>query len=223
MKKNKKNDETLKEIEKAIYAIKFYPVAVDEQAKDDAMKKIVSIYNSGEDTVRQMVLYMIHENLAKHAEFKITHSYDYFKHKSPTHDPAQLRMNVYRAMFNYNNSLEGVIDMVRMVGEFRGDDAAKLLTYHYSRACIHESELNNTLKAVIIETLGKCESRYALRTLLEYARYCENERTINRIVAALIEWEERIEKMKIKAKEREKLRKKLHEVITKEVGGTHYG
>ena len=223
MKKNKDAEEKLKEIEKAVYAIKFYPVVVDEQSKEDAMKKIISLYNSGEDTVKQMVLYMVHESLAKHAEFKVTHSYDYFKHKSPTHDPAQLRMNVYRAMFNYNNSLEGVIDMIRMLGEFRGDDAAKLLTYHYSRACIHDSELNNTLRAVIIETLGRSESKYALKALLEYARYCESDRTINRIVAALIEWEERIDNMKIKAKEKEKLKKKLHEVITKEVGGTHYG
>ena len=71
MKKNKDAEEKLKEIEKAVYAIKFYPVVVDEQSKEDAMKKIISLYNSGEDTVKQMVLYMVHESLAKQVDLVI--------------------------------------------------------------------------------------------------------------------------------------------------------
>ena len=223
MKKKKNDKDVLKDIEKAMYAIKFHPIVVDEESKEEAVKKIITIHNDGDETIRQMVLYMVHEALSKAAEFKITHTYDYFKHKAPTQDPAQLRMSVYRAMFNYNNSLEGIIDMTRLLGKLDGDDAAKLLTYHYSRFLSHESELNTTMRSVIVETLGKSDSRYALKSLLEFAKYCENERTVNRLVGALIEWEEKLETMKISKKEKEKLRKKLQEVITKEVGGTHYG
>ncbi|MBN1170199.1 hypothetical protein JXA56_04180 [Candidatus Micrarchaeota archaeon] len=170
-----------------------------------------------------MILYMIHESIAKYAEFRITHTYDYFKHKMPTQEPAQLRMNVYRSMFNYNSSIEGIIELLGMLADFKGNDAAKLLTYHYARACTHESECNNTLRAVILDALGRSTSDYALKSLLQYAKYAENERTVSRIVAALLKWEGKIDALKINAREKGKVRKMLHEVITKEVGGTHYG
>ncbi len=211
----------LKDIEKTLFAIKFYPVAVDEKSKNEAVEKIIRIHNKGEEPVRQMVLYMIHENIAKSADFKVMHTFDYFKTKTPTKDPGQLRMNVYHAMFNYNTSIEGVCELFRLLGRFRGDDAAKLLTYHYSRLSTYENECNHILRGAVLEALGESESPYALRALIEYAKYVESERTIKRVVKALLGWDEKLVRLKIKDKE--KLQAELREVLTKETGGTHYG
>jgi hypothetical protein len=229
LKKKKKSDEqkkveaAVKNIEKAVFAIRFYPVAVDEEAKKKAMEDLVEIHNKGNDTIRQMVLYMVHENLSKASEFKITHTFDYFKSKSPMTEPSKLRMKVYRAMFNYNTSIEGTSDLIRLLSRLEGNDAAKLLTYHYSRAITHENECNHILRAAIIEALGKSESQYALKALLEYAKYSESERTLNRLLGALIEWENKIDKLKISKKQKESLKAELHEVMAKEPGGMHYG
>lgn len=231
MKKKKKEESgkqdmesAIKEIENAIFAVKFYPVAVDEDSKNEALGKLEKIYKKGNETVRQLVLYMVHGQIALTADMKVMHTFEYFKMKNPGIDAAELRMNVYRSMFNYNTSLEGVTELIRLLGRLNGsDDAAKLLTYHYARLSVIENEGNRMLRAAIIEALGKSESHYALKALLDYARYTDSEQTVHRVVNALIEWEEKIDKLKIKPKEKKKLREKLREFITKEGGASHYG
>ena len=97
-----------KEMEKAMYAMKFYPVAVNEQSKMEAIEKLEKTYREGNETVRQMLLYMVHENLATSMELKVMHTPEYFRMKNPSSQPPQQRMSVYRAIFNYNTSLEGL-------------------------------------------------------------------------------------------------------------------
>lgn len=214
----------LKDIDSAMFALKFYPVAVNEQSKEQSVAKLEEIYSKGNDTVRQLLLYVIHETLATSSELKVMHTQEYFKIKSPAMDPQQLRVSVYRAMFNYNTSLEGLCELIRFLGRLKGgDDATKLLTYHFSHLCSYESETSHMLRAAILETLGKSESLYALKALLEYAHYSDNERTFHRIVSALIEWEGRIESLKVTQKEKELYSKKLNEIITSDTGGSHYG
>ncbi len=218
------NAAAMKEIEGAMFAIKFYPVAVDEKSKDEAVEKLAKAYNKGSETIRQLIIYMIHEALAASAELKVMHNFEYAKAKNPVLDPTQLRMSVYRSMFNYNTSLEGLVEMVRLLGTLKGsDDAAKLLTYHFSHLCSSENEANHILRAAILDALGKSDSHYALRSLLEYARYNDNERTFQRIIGALVDWDEKIDKLKIPEKEKKKLRENLQELMTKDRGGTHYG
>ncbi len=218
------NAAAMKEIEGALFAIKFYPVAVDEKSKDEAVEKLTTAYNKGSETIRQLIIYMIHEALAASAELKLMHNFEYAKAKNPALDQTQLRMSVYRSMFNYNTSLEGLVEMVRLLGTLKGsDDAAKLLTYHFSHMCSAENEANHMLRAAILEALGKSDSHYALKSLLEYARYSDNERMFQRIIGALVDWDEKIDKLKIPEKEKKKLRENLQELMTKDRGGTHYG
>ncbi len=214
----------VKDMESAFFAVKFYPVAVNEDSKNDALKKLEKIYNEGSDTVRQLLLYMVHENLAQSVELRVVHTYDYFKAKNPTQDPAQIRMSVYRSMFNYHTSLEGLIEFVRLLGRLRGgDDSAKLLTYHFSHLGFQENPSHHMMRAAIIEALGKSESRYALNALLDYAKYDDNEQAFQRVVTALAEWDGKIDTLKLSDKEKEGLRTKLQEVMTRQVGGeTHY-
>ncbi len=226
MTKKKEKDEAnnaLKEIEKALFAIRFYPVAVDEKSKNDALEKLASVHNKGNDTIRQMVLYMIHESLAKTSEFRLMHTQEYFGMKEQK-DPAKARMSVYRAIFNYNTSIEGACELYSFLGNLHMDDAAKLLTYHYSRLCTMENEGNHMLRGAVIDALGSSKSKYALTSLLEYAKYTDSDKSLGRIMASLRKWQDKIDKMKLSEKEREALRAKMQEVIKrKETGGTHYG
>jgi hypothetical protein len=220
----KKTGEKVKEMENAFFAIKFYPVAVNEDNKNEALAKLEKIYNESSDTVRQLLLYMVHENLSQSVELRAIHTYDYFKAKNPNQDPSQLRMSVYRSMFNYHTSLEGLAEFIRLLGRLHGgDDAAKLLTYHFSHLSAQENSAHHILRAAIIEALGKTESRYALNALLDYAKYDDNEQTFQRVVSALAEWDSKIDSMKVSTKEKEHLRTKLQEVMTRQVGGeSHY-
>jgi hypothetical protein len=215
---------TVKGIESALFSVKFYPVAVSEQAKDEAVARLEKTYAEGNETVRQLLLYMVHEILATSTELKIMHTHDYFKMKNPAHDATQLRINVYRSIFNYNTSIEGMVELISMLGRLRGggDDAVKLLTYHFSRLCSHESEGNHMLRAAILEALGKSSSAYALRALLGYARYTDSERTFNRVASALAEWEPKLDTLKMPSKEKDEIRGRLKEILTSDFGGSHY-
>jgi hypothetical protein len=214
----------LKEIESAVFAVKFYPVAVNEGSKDEAIAKLEGIYASGSETVRQMLIYTIHENLSASIELKTMHTLEYFKMKGQGADPAQQRMNVYRAIFNYNTSLEGLLEFIRMLGRMRGsDDAVKLLTYHYSHLCSVENEASHVLRNAMLESLGSSESKYALLALLDYAEYTDSERSFSRIVSALSEWEDKLGPMKMPAKEKGVLMERLKKIVTSDFGGSHYG
>ncbi len=223
----KKEDKTMeslvKEIEKNLFSVKFYPVAVDKEAKDEAVSKLKEIYKKGNETGRQVLLYMIHENISEAVEFKIPHTFEYMKSRNPHGEAGQLRMNVYKKMFNYNTSLEGVMELLGILGEFEGEDAAKLLTYHYTRFCSMESEANISLRNSALEALGESKSPYALKALLEYGRNSDNEKTVQRIASALSKWDEKLDGIKMPAPEKKALRKKLKEVITKELRISHYG
>ncbi|MCI0503778.1 hypothetical protein L0Y65_03640 [Candidatus Micrarchaeota archaeon] len=214
----------LKEIESAMFSIRFHPVAVTEKSKDEALSKLEGIYSKGNETVRQMLMYMVHEYLATSMELKTMHTLEYFKMKNAGQDAAQQRMSVYRAMFNYNTSLEGIFEMVKFLGRLRGsDDAVKLLTYHYSHLSFIENEASHVLRASILDALGKAESKYALLALLDYAEYTDNERSFGRIVSALLEWEEKLDSLRMPEKEKAGIRDKLKKIVTSEFGGSHYG
>ncbi len=224
----KKHDESVnsvvKELEKNIFSLKFYPVAVDEETKDDAVEEIRKRYAKGNETVRQLILYMLHESICEFFEFRIVHNFEYMKNKNPNLEPGRMRMEIYKKMFNYNTSIEGIMEIISVVGSLGGgDDSAKLLTYHYARFCAWESEASMLLRNSIIDVLGETESLYALNALLEYAKNTDNERTYNRLVKALDVWNEKIPKIKMSDSKRKKYLQKLKNILAREFGGRHYG
>ncbi len=213
----------VKELEQAFFALKFYPVAVKEQAKEEAREKIKKHFREDEETVRQLVLYMIHEHLSQAGELKTMYNFEFFKARMPNTDPGQLRMNVYKAMFHHNFSIEGLIELIKLLGELDGDDAAKLLTYHFSYYSCIEVEAMHMLRNAAVEALGESKSEYALQCLLRYAHYTDNERMLNRYAAALTNWDKKLDVLKLAQKDKDRLKAKLHEVMTLEFGDSHYG
>ena len=216
------SNKKIKELEQAFFALKFYPIAVKEAGKEEAIEKILNLYTKEDDTFRQLVLYMIHEALAQSAELKTMYNFDFYKRKFPNADPTQLRMNVYRSIFNYNFSLEGLFELIKLLAKLPGDDAAKVLSYHFSFLLVIEVEGIHMMRNAIIEALGISESEYALRCLLQYAKYTDNERLLQRIANSLVRWTQKIDALKLPAKEKTRLKLELDQVLTLEFGDSHY-
>ena len=226
-KQNQKEEQEIadavKILDQAFFAFNFYPVATKEEDMLEAKKKIKETYVKGSETIKQIVLYMIHENITKVTELKTIHNFEHFKQRMLNADAAQIRANVYKSMFNYTISLEGAIELIKFLGEIPGADAAKVLTYHFSFFSGIEIEAMHILRNATLDALGDSDSPYALKCLLRYARYSDSEALGNRIGAAVIKWDEKLEELKIPKTEKDNLRKMLDEVITLELGGKHYG
>ena len=220
----------LKEIERDVRAINLYPVAVKEDAKGAAMERLRKAYSRSGDSVRQHILFLIHESVAQVAEMKALQTYEYSRVKSPKSSPGAVRMSVYKSMFDYTSSIEGIVGLVRLLGGLKcgseDDAAAKLLTHLFSHFCASESEINRMLRNAAIEALGESDSPYALNALLEYARFSDNERLFGRLASALADWNDKIGRLDIHPAEKQRLKEELREMqeaLIHEEKPTQYG
>ncbi|MGV8176173.1 MAG: hypothetical protein ACP5NX_00010 [Candidatus Bilamarchaeaceae archaeon] len=213
----------IKEVEKAFFALQFYPVATKREDKDKALETIRRHYKEGNDTLRQLILYFMQEYFSRINEFKIIHNFEFMKQRLQGADPGKIRFGVYRAMFDYNSSLEGMLELYRLLAQLGGDDSAKLLTYHFTFLCSVEGESVRMLRNGVIEALGDSDSYYALKCLLDYAKNCDQEHMLVRMVSSISKWQEKAHKLDIPKKEKEDLLKEMEHVLSIEISGAHYG
>lgn len=213
----------LKDIERALLTMNFYPVAVKEDAKDEAIKRLKDAYAKNGETVRQHILFMIHENVAQVSELKQMQTYDSYRARVPKAGPGAIRMGVYKSIYNYTASNEGLVELVRLVGELSGDDAAKLLTHLFSHFCYTDNETHRMLRNAAIEALGESDSPYALRALLEYAKLTDNDKLFGRLVIALAAWNDKVDGLQISDEEKAEIKEELKTLMAKEEKPTQYG
>ncbi|MFA5077064.1 MAG: hypothetical protein WC488_01415 [Candidatus Micrarchaeia archaeon] len=212
----------LDEVDSAMKKLSIYPVSANEQAKEEALATLKRIYRSDSPNVKQVMLYVMHERLTKFGEFRIPKNFEYFKKKMQQAEPVQLRMNVYNEMFNYTNSLEGMLEIINLLSEL-DDDATKLLTHHFSFFSSSDgSEGARMLRNAVVDALGKSKSLYALKTLLAYANNVDGEQLGGRILSAIAGWREKLGKMKIEQKQKDALMAKINELVLLEREEGHY-
>lgn len=222
--KKKSTSATLKQIERAMLSLRLYPVAVNEEGKNAAAKKMISIYRKSSDSIRQHMLLLIHETIAKSIELRTLSTFDQYREKSQKASPGAIRMRVYKDMFNFNTSAEGLNEFIVLLGRLGGDDSAKLLTHLFSHFCCSEAELNRMLRNAVIDALGESASPYALKALIRYASLSDNDKILSRLTSALVGWDDKIEKLELDKKEKEKLKARLREILTREdLPGRQYG
>jgi hypothetical protein len=213
----------LKEIEKAMRSVKLYPVAVNAAAKDAAVEALRKAYSKGGDSVRQHVLFLINEMVAQASDLRVMKTYEHFRQKSPKQAPGSLRMSVYREMFDYTSSVEGLAELVLLLGELEGDEPAKLLSHFFSSLCASDSELNRMLRNASIEALGSSDSPYALKALMDYARLTDSDKLFGRMVGALSEWAGKIDTLELPAADKGEMKEDLKDLMAKEEKPTQYG
>jgi hypothetical protein len=222
-KSEKATGSLVREIERSVRTVRLYPVAVKEDAKDEALEAMKKAYAKGGDSVRQHLLFVVFETVAQAQDLKIMKTYEHFRLKSPKQAPGAIRMSVYREMFDYPTSIEGLADLISLLGELEGEEPAKLLTHLFSVFCASESEMNRILRNAAIETLGSSKSHYALNALLDYARLSDSDRLFGRLVAALADWAGRLDKLDIPDDEKQAIREELKDLMAKEEKPTQYG
>lgn len=213
----------LREVDEAMMKFNMYPVAANEHAKNEALATLKRLYSSGDDKIRQVILYVLHETLAQFSDYRVQKNLEYFRKKFPQNEAAQNRLNVYRAMFNYSNSIEGLMEVVNLLADLGDNDSAKVLTHHFSFACAYDnSEGSRMLRNAIVDALGKTKSAYALKALLSYVKNTENEQLGGRIISSIVEWKEKIGELKIEQKEKDELLKRINDVVMLEREEGHY-
>jgi len=212
-----------REIDKSVAAIILYPISSKEEAKNAAMDNLVKIFSKGNDAVRQHLLSVIQENVAQVYDMKVIQTYEVCKTKNPKAAPGAIKAGVYRSIFDYNSSTEGIVELIGLLGEFKGHEAAKLLTRLFSHFCSVDSEANRMLRNAVIEALGDSNSSYALNALLEYARLTDNDKLFGRLVSALAVWSEKIDSLDLPAEEKLELKEELKFLMAKEEKPTQYG
>ena len=122
----------------------------------------------------------------------------------------EVRKAVYRSMFNYTTSTEGVSELLSLLGEIGDNGAAKLISYHLSYYSIYDGPAMQALRNASMDALKNCHSHYALEVLLNYAKYSErNERAIY----ALGEWKSKLEHTKMSAEEKKMYKKQIDELL----------
>ncbi len=210
-------------VDEAVLKFNMYPVITTEETKNASLATLKKIYSEGKNEIKQVILYMMHEMILQFSEYRIPKNFEYFRKKFPQTEAMQLRMNVYKGMFDYSNSLEGLIEIINLLGEFGDNDSVKVLTRHFSFFCAFDgSEGSHILKNAVINALGASKSIYALNALLSYIKNVENERLIDRIIYAIIMWKEKIHKLKIAQKKKNELMAEINEIIFLEKDGGHY-
>lgn len=204
----------LKEIDEALIKFNFYPVATNECVKCEALATLKKNYLEGDSKIKQIILYALYEMLSQFSEYRISKNLEYFRKKFPQLEPSQQRMNVYRNMFNYSTSLEGLLEIVDLLGEFGDDDSTKVLTHYFSFLCAFDgSESTKMMRSAIADALGKTKSIYALNALLSYVKNLENEYLTGKIISSIVTWKEKIGELKIEEKKKDELLKKINKIV----------
>lgn len=197
--------------ERAMVDFFLYPVAKNRMEKEAAKKVILECYKKGDDVVKQFILFLAHEQLSRVAGLRMMHNFAHFRKELPKEaDVGEVRKAVYRSMFNYTTSTEGIAELVNLLGQIGDDAAAKLISYHLSYYGAYDGPAMQILRNACMEALKNCNSHYALEILLNNARYSErNERALY----ALSEWKNKIDHVKMAPEERKMYRKQIEELL----------
>ncbi len=198
--------------ERAMIDFFLYPLAKNRGEKEAAKKVMMESYIRGDEVVKQFILFLAHEQLSRAAGIKTMHNFGHYrKMMGKEMNPGEVRKAVYRTIFNYTTSLEGLTELIEFIGELGDAGAAKLLSYHLSYYSAMEAPALQVLRNATIDSLRECNSPYALDALLSYAKYGEKN---DRALYALKKWDDKLDKIEMGTEEKKFYEKKIAELFT---------
>ena len=197
--------------ERAMIEFFLYPVAKNRMEKEAAKKIMVESYVRGDEVVKQFILFLAHEQLSRAAGIKVMHNFSHYRKMLPKEAKAgDVRKAVYRTVFNYTTSIEGLAELIGFLGELGDAAASKLLSYHLSYYSSMDSPALQVLRNATLDALMHCESVYALEALLSYAKYGEHN---ERARYALKEWGNKLDNAGLPKEEKNFYAKQIAEVF----------
>lgn len=204
----------LVELNNLFNSLKYYPVALEESKKESTLSALLEKYKKGEDYYKQTFLYIAYETLVQFSDYREPRNYGFYQKLNPQEKAQRLKLNVYRTMFDYSSSLEGMLELISLLGKINDVPSAKLLTHLFMYYGSRDSLNFKLLRTAVIIALGESNSLYALKSLLSYIKYVDSEDLLNRVIDAIIKWDEKIETLGLPEKETQKLKKELKEILT---------
>ncbi len=189
--KKDKNVELFKEIDKKIALINSYPVLHNEEEKEKAKKWLIRVYKKGSENIKQSILYVIYNLIMKAGEYRISKEINYFNKINKE----RARLNVYKAMFDYCESIEGVADLLKLLSKFEDNASlkviSKVLTFSLANS---PNDASLILRNACLDILGEHKNYYALRILLNIIKYSENDKLTTKCYIQIKKWENRKDK-----------------------------
>jgi len=202
------------ELNKLFTSIKYYPVALEESKKDSTLATLLEKYKKGEDFYKQTFLYIAYETLVQFSDYREPRNYGFYQKINPQEKAQRLKLNVYRTMFDYSSSLEGMLEIISLLGKIHDVPSAKLLTHVFMYYGSRDTLNFKILRTAVIGALGESNSLYALKSLLSYIKHVDSEDILNRVIDAIIKWDEKIGMLGLPEKDTQKLKKELKEILT---------
>ncbi len=217
--------EKIKEIDRLIITIYNYPVFTDYEKKEDAKYALVKMYKKEDQVIKNTILFILHEKLCSAKEYRDFHNFEGMKARYKEEDANKVRQGIFRRVFDYSGSLDGIFETFDLLGKFDDVFSIKLVSYHLSRYMLVNSFETQMLSEKAVSILGESNNTYALRVLLSFAPFFYGKEKIMPIMAdALSLWAEKIGRIKISEKERSELKKEIKKYIEiEEKGVGHYG
>lgn len=212
----------MKEAELALGALNSYPMLKSRADAESAKEAVLQAYSRGDAVVKQFILFVIHEHLSRAANMRVMENFEFFrKAMGEKAEAMEVRKSVYRAMFNYSNSLEGTVELLLLLGDIGDVGAAKVLSRHLAFYMSGEQSGLQMLRNAAVEALENCNCTYALDVLIAYAKYAEKN---ERFVFALRDWEKRLPKMGLSDSDIEAYVSTINELMmVRKERDVHYG
>ncbi|MFA5412545.1 MAG: hypothetical protein WC350_04340 [Candidatus Micrarchaeia archaeon] len=217
-----KRKRLMKEAEGALGLINSYPILRKRVEVEAAKKLVIETYSKGDDVVRQFILFITHEHLAKAANMRAMENFDFFKKVlGEKVEVMDVRKHVYRSIFNYTNSLEGTVELLFLLGEIGDTGAAKLISRHLAFYMSGEQQGLQMLRNAAVEALENCESFYALDVLIAYAKYADKN---ERFIFALRDWEDKLKGSNLSAQDKDAYLSEINDLMmVRREKDVHYG
>ncbi|MGB9719443.1 MAG: hypothetical protein ACPL06_02520 [Candidatus Anstonellales archaeon] len=212
-----KKMEKIKEIDKLIITIYNYPVFTEYEKKEEAKKNLIKMYKNEDQVIKNTILFILHEKLCTAKEYRDFHNFEGMKMRYKEEDANKIRQGIFRRVFDYSGSLDGIFETLDILGKFDDVFSIKLVSYHLSRYMLVNSFETQILSEKAMSILGESNNTYALRVLLSIAPFVYGKERIVPIVAdALSVWAEKIDRIKMNEKERNELKKEIKKYIEME-------
>ena len=209
--------ERIKEIDKLIITIYNYPVFTGYEKKEGAKRALVRMYKKEDQAIKNTILFILHEKLCMVKEYRDFHNFEGMKMRYKEEDANKVRQGIFRRIFDYSGSLDGMFETFDLLGKFDDVFSIKLVSYHLSRYMLVNSFETQLLTEKAISILGESSNTYAVRILLSLAPFFYGKEKIMPVMAdALLLWAEKINKIKMNEKERDRLKKEIKKYVEME-------
>lgn len=214
---DQKRIEKIREIDRLIITIYNYPAFTGYKKKEEAKKALVRMYKNGDQIIKNTILFILHEKLCAVKEYRDFHNFEGMKMRYKEDDANKVRQGIFRRIFDYSGSLDGIFETFELLGKFDDVFSIKLVSYHLSRYMLVNSFETQMLSEKAISILGESSNIYALRVLLFLAPFIYGKEKIIPVMAdALLMWAEKVDRIKMSEKERSRLKKEIKKYVEME-------